>query len=233
MEKRFGEIRALSTDVKKTRYVEFVISDGTKDRHNSVIEPSGWNLENFNKNGIVGYQHDVYGDSYMAPPDPDSIIGKATAFMDGDQLIGGVTFEPKDINPRAEKIFQKILFGSLKATSVGFKKISGHWGDEEKKEDQAGEDATYYYDSVELLEFSIVNIPSNPNSIKRKTPQEQSELISYLIREALGDKYDEKLTLKGIINMIGGDPDAIVSDQKYIEELNDFNNIIKKYENEY
>lgn len=233
MEKRFGELRKLGDDVKKTRYVEFVISDGTKDRHNSIIDPKGWNLENFNKNGIVGYQHDVYGDSFLTPPDPDSIIGKAVAFMDGDQLIGGVTFEPKEINEKAEKIFQKVLFGTLRATSVGFKKVSGHWGDEEKNEHREGENATYYYDKVELLEFSLVNIPSNPNAVKRKSPQEQAELLNFVAREALGEKFDDRLTLKGMINIIGGDPDAITPDQKYIEELKEFENQINNYRDEH
>lgn len=230
MEKRFGEIRKLNDDVKKSRYIEFVISDASKDRHNSIIDPAGWDLGNFNKNGIVGYQHDVYGDSFIAPPNPDAVIGKATAFMDGDKLIGGVTFEPKDINPLAEKIFQKILFGTLKATSVGFKKISGHWGDEETNQHREGKEATYYYDKVELLEFSIVNIPSNPNAIKRKTPQEQATLIDFLVREAMGEKFDDKLTLKGIINIIGGNPDTIPPDNKYLEDLKLFNLKIENHE---
>lgn len=230
MEKRFGELRKLSNDVKKTRYVEFVISDNTRDRHGSIISPEGWDLKNFNKNGIVGYQHDVYGESFLQPPNPDSVIGKATAFLDGGQLIGGVTFEPKEINELAEKIFQKVLFGTLSATSVGFKKISGHWGDEEQNEHREGTNATYYYDEVELLEFSIVNIPSNPNAIKRKDPQAQSELIEYLVREAIGEQYRDDLTLKGIYNIIGGDPDAIKPDIKYLEDLKTYNLKIDSYE---
>lgn len=229
MDIRYGELRAINDDAKKTRKVQFVISDNTKDRHGTVINTDGWDLENYNKNGIVGYQHEVYGDAWGENSDPDKIIGKGRAFIEDGKLIGQVHFEPADINPLAEKIFQKVLFGTLKATSVGFKKVAGHWGAEDDDEHREGKNPTYYYDKQELLEFSIVNIPSNPNAIKRKSAQEKVNLITFLIREALGDKYDEKLTLKGIINIVGGQSDAIPPDLNYLDELEKYDLITKKH----
>ena len=104
-----GQVRALAPDVKDTRTVEFVISTENKDRHGTVIPIDKWDLDNFNKNGIVGYQHEVYG-SWFGGSDPDSVIGKGKAWIEDDKLIGAVTFEPAELNPLAEKIFQKILF---------------------------------------------------------------------------------------------------------------------------
>ena len=49
------------TGRKVETHVEFVISDETRDRHGTVIPIKSWEIKNYNKNGIVGYQHDVYG----------------------------------------------------------------------------------------------------------------------------------------------------------------------------
>lgn len=162
-----GTVRAFDrAKAEETRTVEFVISDETRDRHGTVIPVKAWKLENFNRNGIVGYQHEVYGDGF-APSDPDDIIGLGEAFMENGKLIGRVTFEPAEVNPKAEKIFQKVLMGTLKATSVGFIETKkGKWG--EGPEARGAENATYYFGEVELLEFSIVNIPSNPAALRRK-----------------------------------------------------------------
>ena len=142
---------------KNARILEFVISDESRDRHGTIIPIRAWSLDNYKKNGIVAYQHETSGDI-------DNIIGKGSAEVIEGQLIGRVEFEPADINPLADKVYKKLLFGSLKATSVGFRSNKGHWGDKKRGEDEN----TYYFDDVELLEFSIVNIPSNPNAVKRQ-----------------------------------------------------------------
>ena len=140
------------------RKVEFVISTERKDRHGDVVMVNGWELTDYNRNGIVAYQHLTWGS------DPDNIIGKGKAWIDGDRLMGEVEFEPKEINEKAEKIFQKVLNGTLSATSVGFMPKAGHWGDETKGEDKNA----FYIEKAELLEFSIVNIPANADAILSK-----------------------------------------------------------------
>ena len=166
-----GTVRSFDRKkAEETRTVDFVISDETRDRHGTVIPLKSWNLENFNRNGIVGYQHEVYGDGLFNPSDPDDVIGIGEAFVEDGKLIGRVQFEPEEINPKAEKLFRKVLNGSLRATSVGFIETKrGQWGEGEEKRD--GENPTYYFGEVELLEFSIVNIPSNPNAMRRKFPK--------------------------------------------------------------
>lgn len=153
------------TDIKRSEdsgeYL-FKISDETRDRHGTIIKLSAWQLDNFNRAGIAFYQHETSGDM-LSGADPDSALGPARAFIQDGALWGAVRFEPAEINPKADKIRQKIDFGTLRAASVGFNSTAGHWG-----EKRSGEDPdTYYFDSAELLEFSIVNIPSNPNALKR------------------------------------------------------------------
>jgi HK97 family phage prohead protease len=114
--------------------------------------------------------HDVYGDSWTKAADPDDVIGKGVAFIENDKLIVRITFEPADLNPKSDKIFRKLQFGSLHAVSVGFRATAkGHMGDEERGEDPK----VYYYGGMELLEVSVVNIPANANAIKRSLEEER------------------------------------------------------------
>lgn len=162
--KAFGEFRSQSIDVEN-RTVEFVISNEARDRDGTIISIAGWRLDNYRQNPIVCYQHDT-GTRWDSSPDPDVIIGHCTDIrVEGDQLIGVVKFdrEEEERNPLAEKVFRKVQRGTLRATSVGFWAHDGHWGDIEDGEDSG----TYYFTDQELMEFSIVALPSNPHAIAR------------------------------------------------------------------
>lgn len=166
-----GELRAIPEDVEKTRTIPFIISSEKKDAHGTVLSIDGWDLKRYNKNPIVGYQHDVYGDDLFKSPNPDSVIGIGKVYVEDKMLIGEIKFEPPEINPVAEKIFRKVLHGSLRATSVGFLPIEkGKYVDNEES------GGTYYYGRRELLEFSIVNIPSNPDAVRREFEELQEEI---------------------------------------------------------
>jgi len=167
IKKALGQLRAIPDDVNETRTIQFVVSSDRKDRHGTVLDLDGWVLDGFNNNGIIGYQHDVYGDSILQSPNPDAVIGKGRAFREANQLVAEITFEPADINPLADKVFKKILFGTLRSTSVGFLPIeNGRWGQGEEARGASNE--TYYWGKRELLEVSVVNIPSNQDAIVRK-----------------------------------------------------------------
>ena len=162
------EIRKID---EESRTVEFVASDNSVDSYGTVIPVDKWDLTRFSNNGIIGYMHDVYGDSWTKSADPDDVIGKGVAFIEDEKLIVRITFEPADLNPRADKIFRKLQFGSLHAVSVGFRATKkGHMGDEERGEDPK----VYYYAGQELLEVSVVNIPSNANALKRSIQEEEA-----------------------------------------------------------
>lgn len=243
---RSGQVREVDEDSRK---VQFIISDESKDRHGTVLNMDGWNLEHFNRNGIVGYQHDVYGGGMCKGPDPDQVIGKGRAWLEdgmrangqaGRLLMGEVEFEPKEINPLAEKIYRKVLNGTFKATSVGFRSIGGgrmvndETGEEEKLKKppfNVPKGHTFYYEGQELLEFSIVNIPSNPNALKRDLRSQTANALHFLKRE-LGQDITygeiEQMRVLDVIKMLetGEKPDKkdiIADDQKEIkqEEIQD------------
>lgn len=176
-------IRTITPEVRKSkdsRKVTFVASDGTRDSAGTVLNQDGWDLERFNKNGIIGYQHKVYG-GWDDTDNPDNVIGKGHAYVEDGKLMVDIEFEPKEINELAEKVYQKILFGSLKAVSVGFLPIGkGEWGKGE--EAVGGTKPTYYYAGQQLLEVSVVNIPANPNALKKAFDAEAEEVKA--LREA-------------------------------------------------
>lgn len=152
---RISKSGAKSGDRKMT----FVASDATKDSYGTVLLPEGWDLDRFNKNPIIGYQHGVHYTS-----DPDSVIGKGHAYVEEDRLMVDVEFEPEGMNDKADKIWKKLEFGTLNAVSVGFIPLEGRWGDGDEGPGKKNE--TYYYTRMDLLEVSVVNVPANPNALK-------------------------------------------------------------------
>lgn len=185
------EIRKVDPD---ERTVEFVASDSSIDSYGTVLPVDKWDLKRYEKNGIVGYMHEVYGGDWLKSADPDDVIGIGRAWIEDDKLIISIRFEPADLNEKADKIFRKIQFGSLNAVSVGFDVTApGHWGDK-----KAGEDPdVYYYNGQELLEVSVVNIPANSNAIRRSIDIElQEHPKPAQVPEDPGTREAEELELK-------------------------------------
>ena len=169
--RRWQEALEIRKVDEENRTVEFVASDSSVDSYGTVLPVDKWDLTRYQNNGIVGYMHDVYGDSWTKSADPDDVIGKGVAFIEDEKLIVRIAFEPKELNEKADKIFRKLQFGSLHAVSVGFRATAkGHKGDEERGEDPN----VYYYGGQELLEVSVVNIPSNANALKRSIEEERA-----------------------------------------------------------
>lgn len=196
--------RTIPENVEESRIINFVLSTTKKDRHNTIIEK--WNLDNYRKNPVVFYQHNDTG--LLGGANPDFVIGKSVHIAvenSGGQprLVAGCQFEPASINPLAEKIFQKLLFGSLSATSVGFVELEqGYWG----KGDEAisGSNPTYRFGLCELLEWSIVNIPSNPDAGVRTIADIPKGAINYTFSKLKHFKPSdlEKMSQENILTLL-------------------------------
>lgn len=225
----FGTRGTIAANAEESRIIPFVNSTSTRDRHGTVLNQDGWDLSAYRANPVVGYQHNLSGDLCNAP-DPDFIIGKdINPQVEGSAgnrtLTGAVQFEPADINPLAEKVFRKVLFGSLSRSSVGFIEVgNGKYGEGEEAEGRAAE--TYYFEGQQLLEWSIVNIPSNPDAGKRtmRFMREQGYIaFMYAFRE-LGGKFRlseiENLTVRDILNLLDGkDLEIKTTDPAKVEKM--------------
>jgi HK97 family phage prohead protease len=125
----------------------FTISTGAVDRDRDTVSVDGWNLDNYRKNPVVLWAHD-----YSSLP-----VGRAeTIIARNGQLVARMEFVPKEISPFAEAVRQLVEGGWVKATSVGFRPTE--WT---INEDRGGFD----FKRQELLEFSIVPVPSNPEAL--------------------------------------------------------------------
>jgi HK97 family phage prohead protease len=144
-------------EVKKVgeRQYEFTASTADMDRDGEVIDVSGWDLKNFKKNPVIMFAHD-----YRTLP-----IGRATKIgvRDG-KLVNNVEFPPEGTYEFADIVERLVGAGFLKTESVGFmpkKWEDGDWTEEDGK----GSKPRRTYTKQELLEISIVPVPSNPNAL--------------------------------------------------------------------
>ena len=156
-------------EVKKLgdRQYEFTASTETQDRDGEVIDAAGWDLKNFKKNPVIMYAHD-----YSSLP-----IGKAAkVWVHGGKLKNNVEFPPEGTYEFADIVERLVSEGFLKTESVGF--IPRKW------EDGDGEKAPRRkYTQQELLEISIVPVPSNPDALREALEkgvisEEELEIVS-------------------------------------------------------
>jgi HK97 family phage prohead protease/HK97 family phage major capsid protein len=136
---------------KASGSLTYVLSDATPDRYGDIVEPRGWQLDNFRRNPIALFNHRA-----------DQIIGtwadiRATA----TQLLA--EFQPAEPGTSrvADEVRRLVEQGILRAASVGF-----HGIDAEPIRDASGKGTRgTRYTSQELVETSIVSVPANPAAL--------------------------------------------------------------------
>jgi HK97 family phage prohead protease len=201
---------------KEGRKFTFVASDSTRDASGTVLNQEGWQLDRYNANGIVGYQHKVYG-GLGDKDDPDNIIGKGRAYVKDGKLMVDVELEPEGDNPLADKVCRKLRFGSLNAVSVGFVPVGrSKWGEGDEAAD--GGTPTLYFAGQELLEISVVNIPSNPNALRKELEGDEDEDQKELDKQEEQEEQEEGKALvpEEEKHEEGGDEDP--EEQKALDE---------------
>jgi HK97 family phage prohead protease len=181
-------------EVKKVgeRQYEFIASTADMDRDGEIIDVNGWDLKNFKKNPVIMYAHD-----YSTLP-----IGKATKIgvRDG-KLMNVVEFPPEGTYEFADTVQRLVDTGYLKTQSVGF--IPKKWEDTELNDDEEKNPnkPRRTYTKQELLEISIVPVPSNPNALRNAVEEgiiTQKQLDSITETVDLDEvlKHTEKANLK-------------------------------------
>lgn len=145
--------KILDCEVKKLgeRQYEFTASTSSQDRDGEIIEPSGWDVKNFKKNPVIMYAHD-----YKSLP-----IGRAPKVWvsTNGELKNTIEFPPEGTYEFADIVERLVNAGYLRTESVGFLPRAWVDGDGEKE-------ARRTYTKQELLEISIVPVPSNPDALR-------------------------------------------------------------------
>lgn len=141
------------------RVAAFRAATPALDRHGTRILPQGIRTEAFDRNPVFLWGHDGYARA-GAPPDPEAVIGRVLRHRAGPRAFDvEVEFAPAEANPRAEQALKLVRAGFLGAVSIGFLPLRSH---EERLPDGR---SALVFDAVELLEVSLVPVPSNPEAL--------------------------------------------------------------------
>lgn len=136
------------------RVLRFIGSTDALDRDQERITQDGIQVENFMKNPVILYGHD-----YGGLP-----VGKAIAVESTDKgLVFDVKFPTRDEAgehhfPFVDSVYRLSKSGFLNTTSVGFMPL--------EKPERSKKPPYRTWTKVDLLELSIVPVPSNPDALR-------------------------------------------------------------------
>lgn len=134
----------------------FKVTTSAKDRHGTVIVPAGVDIESFKTNPVVLHNHNH-----------DRVVGRAVNVQKrGIDIIAEVEFDEED--DFAANIARQVRGGFLNAASMGF--IVDQF--------EVDEDGNSTATESEMVEFSIVAVPSNSEALvmQRSMKEEIAEL---------------------------------------------------------
>ena len=130
------------------RKAAFVVSTGDEDRDGDVVNPGGWELEDYRKNPVVLWAHDL-----KSLP----IARAETIMVHGGKLKAVTAFPEKGVYPFADTVYGLVKGGFIRGTSVGFHPIEAS--------PRRGREKGVNFTRQSLYEFSLLPIPSNRNAL--------------------------------------------------------------------
>lgn len=151
---------------------DFVISDGSMDRHGTRINPDGWDLSEFRKNPIALWAHGTDPVRGRVP------IGKwENVRISAGKLLGKLVLAEEGSSGFVDELRRLVTQGILRAVSVGMDymqpgKPGGKWEIE-----KAG-----------LREVSLVSVGSNVNALAMARTLDISEST---LRAVFGEQAEE------------------------------------------
>ena len=143
-----SEVKQLGSEAD--RILRFVTSTENIDRDGDILEINGWDLENYKRSPVILFGHD-----YQSLP-----VGKCISIfkdIENRRLVQDVMFPAKEDYEFADTVYRLARAGYLSSTSVGF-----IGSEAEPRLNENGEYVGKRYKRMELLETSIVPVPSNP-----------------------------------------------------------------------
>jgi len=174
-------VKLLATVEKSDDGMIAVISTKVEDRDGDVLMPNGIKLENYEKNPVVLWGHD-----HSQPA-----IGKALWVKAGrNNVKAKIQWANTPLGQEVKTLYED---GIMSAFSVGF--IPKRW--EESRNDNGG--FGYKFLEWELIEFSAVNVPSNPQALIQRSYEKSYDNN---LRKELGVDIIETMELKKTIDSL-------------------------------
>lgn len=129
----------------KDRVLSVRISTVNPDRSKDVVVPKGAILTNYKRNPVVALGHNYSG---LAVAKAEDIQ------ITEDAIFAKVKFPPQGVYDVADTVYELYKGGFMNAWSIGFMPVNYT----ERK------DGGYEFEQWELLEFSAVLVPDNPEA---------------------------------------------------------------------
>jgi HK97 family phage prohead protease len=151
----------------------FTISTEDRDRDGDVIVQDSMKFNHFKKNPVILWGHD-----YRSTPIGNGIEWKT----ENGKTKMKIRFIPSGIDPQADRVERLVDLGVLKTVSIGFIPFKREpLNDEDKKmrPDMAWGSRLH----AELLEVSVVSVPSNPNAAREMAKSYGFEVLEAGPRE--------------------------------------------------
>ena len=137
----------------------FVISTPTPDRSEDVVSPRGVKLENYARNPVVYYDHGFSG--IQVPIGKCEDENGRLAVVVTDEGIEGTCYFADSVEGR--QIFELVKQAVLRAASINLVPLAYTI----RKEDAALGRPGMEIAEWELLEWSVVGIPDNPEAVRK------------------------------------------------------------------
>jgi len=143
------------------RTIKHFISTDTIDRYGEILNPKGMKDENYSKNPIVLYSHNL---GFFSTPEPSkAIIGKSLyREIEAHAIIAKTKFAD---TPLANDVMIFNKEGFMNTWSVGWMPLC----------DPMMKGDAQYFGEWELLEYSAVIIPANPDAVNLMFKELRSE----------------------------------------------------------
>lgn len=205
--KRNGFLRTSIRQVDEENLrITHTINTKALDRYSTIVLPTGADAKHFMNNAVVLWSHN------MDEATPKIPIGKCVDLeIRDDEIVATTEFNKND--PLAVKVFNAYRDGFLHAWSIGFMPLKYKRFDEENMEDlnkkyglkvtkadidDAGFWGVYLIYKWELLEYSAVPVPGNPEALSADgAEQYKRELVTRgLVDENSAKDMDVRKLLK-------------------------------------
>jgi HK97 family phage prohead protease len=176
------------------RELSFTVSTATVDRAGDSVNVAGWDLAAFKRNPVVLWAH-----SYNLPP-----VARAVEIsVSGGALKALTEWTDKysGIGPDPNVVYEYYRDGFMSAVSVGF--MPTKWAFVEEASRKYGID----FMEQELLEFSAVPVPANPDALiegKGAIQPNVSAWIADLAKQHGAFKCNDIRDFEGFLRDVGG-----------------------------
>jgi len=146
-----GVEHASDAKLAEKRQVRVIAASGRADRVGDIVKIDGIKLDNYKKNPVVLYGHDHYSLPIAKAVDMKVVNGRLEMIFE---------FADAETYAFADTVYKLLVKGFLKGVSIGARVLEAEWirDDEERIVGRQ-------YNSLELLEVSVVAIPADSKAL--------------------------------------------------------------------